>query len=103
MARNGGEMIGRTEGRLRRLSGALYGRGALHLNEAAALLDVSAMTVRRDIATAPEHFTYLGGYIIAAGAEGGYRLDREQDNHAAAKAAICAHAAKMIGDGDTIF
>jgi DeoR family deoxyribose operon repressor len=85
------------------LSGALYGRGALHLNEAAVLLDVSAMTVRRDIATASERFTYLGGYIVANGAEGGYRLDRERDKHAAAKTAICAHAARLIRDGDTIF
>jgi DeoR family transcriptional regulator, deoxyribose operon repressor len=103
MARNDGEMIGRTEGRLRRLSGALYGRGAMHLNEAAALLDVSAMTVRRDVATAPERFAYLGGYIVAAGAENGYRLDREQDKHAGAKALVCARAAQMINDGDTIF
>jgi DeoR family transcriptional regulator, deoxyribose operon repressor len=93
----------RRKSRLRRLSGALYGRGALHLNEAAALLDVSAMTVRRDIATASEHFAYLGGYILAAGLDGGYRLDREQDSHAAAKAIVCAHAAQLIADGDTIF
>jgi DeoR family transcriptional regulator, deoxyribose operon repressor len=94
---------GRKQARLRRLSGALYGRGALHLNEAAALLDVSAMTVRRDIASAREHFTYLGGYIVAASAEGGYRLEREKDSHAAAKANVCAHAARLIGNGDTIF
>jgi len=96
-------MIERKRGRLRRLSGALYGRGALHLHEAAALLDVSPMTVRRDIATAPEHFTYLGGYIVAAGADGGYRLDRERDKHAGAKAMVCAHAAGLIEDGDTVF
>jgi DeoR family deoxyribose operon repressor len=98
-----GEAVERKKARLRRLSGALYGRGALHLNEAATLLDVSAMTVRRDIASAPEQFAYLGGYIVAGAAEGGYRLDREQDKHAAAKAAICAHAAGLIEDGDTIF
>jgi DeoR family deoxyribose operon repressor len=97
------ETAGRKEDRLRRLSGALYGRGPLHLNEAAALLDVSAMTVRRDIAAAPDQFTYLGGYIVAANAGGSYRLDREQDKHAAAKAAVCASAAQLIGDGDTIF
>src|ERR1700689_4777013 len=103
MAREGGEMVERKKSRLRRLSGALYGRGALHLREAAALLDVSAMTVRRDIAAAPERFSYLGGYIVAGGVEGGYRLDREQDKHAAAKAMVCAHAARSIEDGDTIF
>jgi DeoR family transcriptional regulator, deoxyribose operon repressor len=96
-------MSERKGGRLRRLSGALHGRGALHLNAAAALLDVSAMTVRRDIAAAPEQFTYLGGYIVAAGAEGGYRLDRERDRQAPAKAMVCAHAARLIEDGDTIF
>jgi DeoR family transcriptional regulator, deoxyribose operon repressor len=103
MVRHPTETTGRKEDRLRRLSGALYGRGSLHLNEAAALLDVSAMTVRRDIAAAPDQFTYLGGYIVAANAEGGYRLDREQDKHAAAKAAVCACAAELIVDGDTIF
>ncbi len=96
-------MAGAKADRLRRLSGALYGRGALHLNDAAALLDVSPMTVRRDIATAPDLFAYLGGYIVAAGVEGGYRLDRELDNHASAKAIVCAHAARLIRDGDTIF
>jgi DeoR family deoxyribose operon repressor len=96
-------MAERKRERLRRLSGALYGRGALHLSEAAALLDVSAMTVRRDIAAARERFSYLGGYIVAGGAEGGYRLASEQDRHAAAKALVCAHAARSIEDGDTIF
>jgi DeoR family transcriptional regulator, deoxyribose operon repressor len=103
LSQNNAETGERKKARLRRLSGALYGRGALHLNEAASLLDVSAMTVRRDIASAPEHFTYLGGYIVAASVEGGYRLDREQDKHSAAKAIVCAHAAHLIGDGDTIF
>ena len=103
---SGGELIGmieRKRDRLRRLSGALTGRDALHLNDAAALLDVSPMTVRRDVATAPELFTYLGGYIIAAGAEGGYRLERERDRQSADKALACAHAARLIEDGDTIF
>lgn len=100
---NSGETSERKKARLRRLSGALYGKGALHLNDAAALLDVSAMTVRRDVASAPDHFTYLGGYIVAASAEGGYQLDRERDNHAAGKAIVCAHAACLIEDGDTIF
>jgi DeoR family transcriptional regulator, deoxyribose operon repressor len=96
-------MVEKKGGRLKRLSGALNGRGPMHLHEAAALLDVSPMTVRRDIATAPEHFTYLGGYIIAAGAEGGYWLDRERDKQASAKAMVCAHAMRLIANGDTIF
>lgn len=96
-------MLGKKGDRLRRLSDALAGREALHLNDAAALLEVSPMTVRRDVATAPELFTYLGGYIIAAGVEGGYRLERERDRQAPDKAMVCAHAARLIEDGDTIF
>jgi DeoR family deoxyribose operon repressor len=103
MARDPGDSAERKESRLRRLSGALYGRSALHLNEAAALLEVSPMTVRRDIAAASGRFNYLGGYIVAVNGEVGYRIDREQDNHAAAKALVCAHAAQMIRDGDTVF
>jgi DeoR family deoxyribose operon repressor len=96
-------MVERKKDRAKRLVDALTGRDALHLNDAAALLEVSPMTIRRDVAGAPDLFTYLGGYIIAATAESGYRMERERDRQASAKAMVCAHAADMIEDGDTIF
>ena len=96
-------MAERKKDRAKRLSDALTGRDALHLSDAATLLEVSPMTIRRDVAAAPELFTYLGGYIVAAAGEGGYRMDRERDKQASAKAMVCAHAARMIEDGDTIF
>ncbi len=78
----------------------------LRLRDAATLLDVSEMTVRRDIAASPGAFTYLGGYIVRASdvPNGtGYTIDEEQDHFAQAKADASAAAVKLIGDNDTVF
>ena len=92
--------------RLNLLTKALADQGVLRLREAAALLNVSEMTVRRDIAASANRFAYLGGHILQAGDWSGglgYRIDQEQDKFAAAKAAACAKAATLIGERDTIF
>ena len=47
--------------RLRVLADALARQSVMRLRDAAALLGVSEMTVRRDIAASPGKFTYLGG------------------------------------------
>jgi DeoR family transcriptional regulator, deoxyribose operon repressor len=86
------------------LSSALARRGVLRLRDAASLLGVSEMTVRRDVSAHPELFTYLGGHIVnATDVAGGYELDREVDSHAAAKIAACGHALRLIAPDDTIF
>jgi DeoR family transcriptional regulator, deoxyribose operon repressor len=96
----------RTE-RLNALASALGRRGVLRLREAAEILGVSEMTVRRDISAGPDRFAYLGGHIVSAadigGGGGAYVLDREVDSHAKAKAAACAEAARLLRDDDTIF
>jgi DeoR family deoxyribose operon repressor len=92
--------------RLDLLTKALADHGVLRLRDAAALLNVSEMTVRRDIAANAGRFAYLGGHILRAGDWGGglgYRIDQEQDKFAAAKAAACAKAAALIAKRDTIF
>jgi DeoR family transcriptional regulator, deoxyribose operon repressor len=96
-------MAEQTNGRLRQLADALSRGGVLRLREAAALLGVSEMTVRRDIAGARETFAYLGGHIVMRGTDNGYVMAREQGSHLAAKAAACAQAARLIEDDDTIF
>jgi DeoR family transcriptional regulator, deoxyribose operon repressor len=86
------------------LSSALARRGVLRLRDAAGLLGVSEMTVRRDVTAHPELFTYLGGHIVnATDVAGGYELDREVDSHASAKLAACQHALRLIAPDDTIF
>src|ERR1017187_7819050 len=57
-------LLQRRQDRLAGLDDAIKARGVLRLREAAALLAVSEMTVRRDIATCEGRFTYLGGYIF---------------------------------------
>jgi DeoR family transcriptional regulator, deoxyribose operon repressor len=92
--------------RLRSLADALAKQNVMHLRDAATLLGVSEMTVRRDIAGNPERFTYLGGYIVSADDvpnSAGYSLEEEKDHFAQAKAQASAHAAKLIADNETIF
>lgn len=92
--------------RLHALAEALAKRNVLHLRDAAALLGVSEMTVRRDIAAHPDRFTYLGGYIVSAVQvpnAAGYSLEQEKDHFATAKAQASAHAAQLIVDNETIF
>jgi DeoR family deoxyribose operon repressor len=92
--------------RLRALADTLRDQSVLRLREAAALLDVSEMTVRRDVAASPDVFTYLGGYIVrASDLPNGtnYTIDEEKDHFAQAKAEASAAAAALLCNNDTIF
>lgn len=89
--------------RLARLSRHLQSDGALHLSRAAHLLSVSEMTVRRDLASAPGSFAYLGGHILPAGVGPRYQLDMETDAHVEAKAAAGRIAAASVAADATLF
>lgn len=97
-------MSSRKPGRIEMLSDAIARRGVLHLREAASLLGVSEMTVRRDIGAHPARFAYLGGHIVHADDIGGaYQLERAADSQTSAKLAACRHAMKLVQPEDTIF
>lgn len=54
--------------RLRRLSECLKRSGRIHLKEAARILEVSEMTIRRDLnaeTEGPIPMSLLGGYIVS--------------------------------------
>ncbi|HWT96131.1 MAG TPA: DeoR/GlpR family DNA-binding transcription regulator [Terriglobales bacterium] len=88
------------------LVSALAERRVMHLRQAAELLGVSEMTVRRDIADHPDQFAYLGGHIMSpTHIEGNtpYELATAADSHAAAKRDACTHAASHIRPDETIF
>jgi DeoR family deoxyribose operon repressor len=88
------------------LVGALSERRVMHLRQAAELLGVSEMTVRRDIADHPEQFAYLGGHILSpTQIEGNtpYELASAADSHAQAKRDACTHAAGHIRPDETVF
>jgi DeoR family transcriptional regulator, deoxyribose operon repressor len=89
--------------RVNALADALAGAAPLHLREAAQLLGVSAMTIRRDIEKVPDRFAYLGGYIVPRAGDGPYVMAREQGEHEAAKAAAARQAATLIEEDDTVF
>ena len=99
-------MISRKNQRIALLSRALAERRVIHLKQAAELMDVSEMTVRRDVSEHPQLFGYLGGHIVpAADIEGDapYELATAADSHAAAKREACAHALKYIHPDETVF
>jgi DeoR family transcriptional regulator, deoxyribose operon repressor len=92
--------------RIETLAEALAERRVLHVKDAAALLGVSEMTVRRDVADYPQRFAFLGGHVMPAPdveGEQPYELARATDAHASAKRAACRHAVRHIRDGDTVF
>jgi len=95
---------GKADQRVARLLNRVQGGGLIALSEAAALFDVSEMTVRRDIAGSNGRLTVLGGRVIAVTEpEAPYTLDGEQDSHLDAKIAACGHALPLIERDDTIF
>lgn len=99
-------MLNRKSRRVADLSEALLEHRVLHLNDAARILDVSLMTVRRDVADNPEKFAYLGGHIVPAASiegEGPYDVAKARDSHASAKKDACAHAARYLQPDETIF
>ena len=99
-------MSARNAKRIAALVSALTERRVLHLRQAAELLGVSEMTVRRDIAEHPDQFAYFGGHIMSpAQIEGNtrYELATAADSHAGAKREACVHAARHIRPDETIF
>lgn len=97
----------RRQNRLQLLERAIGERGALRLRDAAELLGVSEMTVRRDVAAGSTLLSYLGGHLIARDSADGtrprYVLDEQARQYAPGKIAACTLAAALIEDGDTIF
>jgi DeoR family deoxyribose operon repressor len=91
--------------RLQRLRRAVETSGALHLKDAAELLKVSEMTVRRDLAGPEPALALLGGYVVNAASPTGlkYTFEQEIDQHTQDKRLACRSAAASIKQGDTIF
>lgn len=98
-----GRASGKRGERAERLADALSSNGALHLREAAELLGVSEMTVRRDVASAPGRFIYLGAHIFLPPAPQRYQIGEEAAALTEAKMAASRHAFGLITPGSTIF
>ena len=92
--------------RIKLIQQALHDQKAIHLREMAALLEVSEMTLRRDLGRHPDKFHLLGGHITLAfdpteTAE--YKLTEQGTRHVEEKRRIGKLAAAFIQPGDTVF
>lgn len=98
-----GRFPSRRGDRLARLRGAVANGRALHLSDAAEMLGVSEMTIRRDLTVPDTSLAYYGGYIVGAGAGARYSLDQERGSHSDGKLAAARHAARLVEEEDTLF
>ncbi len=97
--------------RLRRLSECLKRSGRIHLKEAARILEVSEMTIRRDLnaeTEGPIPMSLLGGYIVSVAQPPILPADGQPIAHVftpdkTAQLHIPNLAAGMIREGDVIF
>jgi DeoR family deoxyribose operon repressor len=92
--------------RIKLIQQALQDQKAIHLREMAALLDVSEMTLRRDLGRYPDRFHLLGGHITLAfdpSEAVDYRVSEQGTRHVEEKRRIGKLAAAFIQPGDTVF
>ncbi|MFM9927699.1 DeoR/GlpR family DNA-binding transcription regulator [Variovorax sp. H27-G14] len=91
--------------RLTKMQELVEAGGPLPIKLAAHRLDVTEMTIRRDLSAPESPLSALGGYVLAAllpGAER-YSLDEASDQHAANKRLACERAAEWVQPHDSLF
>jgi DeoR family deoxyribose operon repressor len=96
----------RREDRINRLAQALKRSDKIHLREAATLLGVSEMTIRRDLNVEPAAVVLLGGYVVAEPRSNGatrYFVSDQQTKQVAEKRRIGILAAQLVNKNDTVF
>ncbi|WP_075182398.1 DNA-binding transcriptional repressor DeoR [Pantoea sp. 1.19] len=95
----------RRDDRIHRLALALKRTDKLHLKEAARLLGVSEMTIRRDLSDTPAAVVLLGGYIVSDPKThpGHYFVSDQHGHNALKKQRLAQAAAGLIQANDTVF
>ncbi|MFU9137210.1 DNA-binding transcriptional repressor DeoR [Erwinia tasmaniensis] len=95
----------RRDERINRLAQALKRTDKIHLKDAAQLLGVSEMTVRRDLSEPSAMVVLLGGYIVSdpKSHQGHYFVSDQQAQNVDKKRRLGQLAAALIEPGDTVF
>ncbi len=95
----------RRDERIHKLAQALKRTDKLHLKDAAQLLGVSEMTIRRDLTEPASTVVLLGGYIVSdpKSHAGHYFISDQHGQNAARKQRLAQAAASLIGENDTVF
>ncbi len=89
-----------------RLQRVLEQGGSLRLSEAAALCEVSEMTIRRDLAASGGELVLIGGHLMRADDPRHapvYDLAVQRDRNAEVKRRLCERALATLEEGDTLF
>ena len=93
----------KTNSRIQKLEFLLKQMDKIHLRDAAEILNVSEMTIRRDLGTEPGSLVLLGGYIVKDPQhlnENSYFILEQQNKNIVQKMQIGKLAAEQIKEGD---
>lgn len=95
----------RRDERISKLAQALKRTDKLHLKDAAMLLGVSEMTVRRDLSEQASAVVLLGGYIVTDPKhhQNHYFVSDQQSHNVDKKRQLGQRASTLIAPGDTVF
>ncbi|MCK3657983.1 transcriptional regulator [Pasteurellaceae bacterium Pebbles2] len=96
----------KAQSRLQKLAFLLKQMDKLHLRDAANILNVSEMTIRRDLSTNTGSIVLLGGYIVndpQKNNDNNYLIFEQETKHIAEKMHIGKLAADLVQEGDVVF
>lgn len=98
-------MENRRDTRLDRLIQALKSTDKLHLKDASRLLNVSEMTIRRDLSDNASCVVLLGGYVVnnPGSSQNRYFVSAQEEQNVARKRRLGHLAAALIQPGDRVF
>ncbi len=107
MAHIGIAMEKKSNPRIQKLAFLLKQMDKIHLRDAADILNVSEMTIRRDLnGDTDASVVLLGGYIVSnpqQNPDKRYLIAEQQTKNIAAKMHLGALAAPLVQDGDVVF
>ncbi|MFK8260382.1 DNA-binding transcriptional repressor DeoR [Erwinia sp. AnSW2-5] len=95
----------RRDERINKLAQALKRTDKIHLKEAAHLLGVSEMTIRRDLSNGPGVVVLLGGYIVSDPMrhQNHYFVSDQQEQNVDRKRLLGQRAAALIQPEETVY
>ncbi|MDK9429868.1 DNA-binding transcriptional repressor DeoR [Gallibacterium anatis] len=94
----------KTKGRIQQLKILLNQIEKLHLRDASEILNVSEMTIRRDIGNSDGSIVLLGGYLVKkVNHRSNYFLSDQQDKNIVEKMLLGKTASKFVENGDIVF
>lgn len=92
--------------RVQKLEFLLTQMDKIHLRDAAEILDVSEMTIRRDLNANSGSITLLGGYIVREpylDSKHSYQIFEQETKHIRQKMQVGKLASDLVQEGDVIF